>query len=622
MSCGYNASCLSPTTGTAPDTFAAAIQFFAASQCLLNDQTIPDDDVEDGATYDFVIVGGGSAGCVLANRLSEVKKWKILLIEAGPSPPIEASIPGLDKGIFFTKYDWQYYTQNDGVTNGANVNNTVYWPRGKMLGGCSNINAMLYVRGSNSDYQRWYDAGNKDWSPSVVRNCFKKAESLQDQKLARDRGIKSFYGSTGPLVINTFNSTLRPLTLKVLTAWNELGIRTEKDLNYANVKGSGIFRATAYNGRRGSTDHVYLNPARSRDNLHVITNALVTKVLVKGDEKEAYGVEVDYDGNTIQILASKEVILSAGTINTPQLLMLSGIGSKEHLESKDIQCIADLPAVGKYLQDHLIIPVTILGDEPEEPSQADQNFGTIQYLYNRTGPLAQNSFLDVTAFYARSRTAKYPEFQNHLQVFGKNSPRLERYLKTIPRYKDTVRESLINQNKNHSVYLFLFNLLHPYSTGHISLNSSDPNEYPLIYANYLNDTRDMKAVVDGIQMLTKIVNTRYFKSIKARLARISWPECDGYKLDSSDYWKCIAKNMVISVYHPVGTARMGKDSKTSVVSSKLKVHSVNKLRVVDASVMMSHVSGNTNGPVIMIGERGANLIKRDHDVPQPNDKCY
>lgn len=531
-------------------------------------------------------------------------------------------IPGLDKGLFGTIYDWQYYTQNDGVTNKANINNTVYWPRGKMLGGSSGINAMIYFRGNDFDYQRWYDAGNKDWSPSTIRNCFKKAESLQDQKLARNQGIRNFYGSKGPLVINTFNSTLRPETLNVLDAWNELGIKTVKDLNYANVMGSGIIRATAYNGHRGSTYEVYLKPIRRRENLHVITNAFVRKVLINEDTKEVNGVEVEYGGNIINFFASKEVILSAGTINTPQILMLSGIGPKEHLESKNIRCIVDLPAVGKYLQDHLIIPVTIFGDEPEEQSQAKQHFGAIQYIYNQTGPLAQNSFTDVVALYARKRRALYPEFQNHLQIFGKNSPRLVRYLNSIPRYKQTVRESLINQNKNSSLYLFLFTLLHPYSTGFIYLNSSDPKDHPLIYAKYLNDTRDIDATVDGIKKLTEIVHTRFFKSINGRLGRISWPECDGFELDSDKYWSCIAINMVVSVYHPVGTARMGTDRKTSVVNSKLKVNDVKNLRVIDASVMMSHISGNINGPVIMIGERGANLIKRDYGIDQPNDKCY
>ncbi|XP_028161640.1 glucose dehydrogenase [FAD, quinone]-like [Ostrinia furnacalis] len=621
MSCGFNASCISPTTGTAPDTFGAAVQFFAAAQCLLTDAPIPDDDVTEGATFDFIIVGGGSAGCVLANRLSEVEQWKVLLIEAGSSPPVESSIPGLAKGIYGTKYDWQYYTQFNGVTNKANINKQTYWPRAKMLGGCSNINGMLYFRGNSLDYQRWFDSGNIDWSPRVVKECFKKAESLQDQSLLKNPNLKRFYGTQGPLVINTFNSTYRSLTQKVLQSWDEIGFKTVEDLNYNNELGSGIFRATAFNGRRGSTDHVYLNPARSRKNLFVITNTLVTKVLIDSNTLEANGVEVERDGKLMNVFAKSEVILSAGTVNTPQLLMLSGIGPKEHLESKNIRCLVNLPAVGKYLQDHLMIPVTIYGDGDSEPSQAERSFDSVQYIYNKTGSLAQNSFSDVVAFYSRKKRAGYPDFQNHLQIFHKNSSDLQDYLNKTVRYKAVVIDSVVKQNKNNTLYLFLFNLLHPQSTGYIKLNSSNPKDHPLIYANYLNDTRDIKATVDGIKMLTRIVKTKYFRSINGFLGRMSWPTCDALELDSDEYWKCIAINMVFTVYHPIGTARMGSNKSKSVINSRLKVHFVKKLRVIDASVMMSHISGNINGPVIMIAERGANMIKQDYRLEQPNDLC-
>lgn len=530
-------------------------------------------------------------------------------------------IPALATDIYGTNYDWQYFTQYNGVTNEANINNSVFWPRAKMLGGSSNINAMIYFRGNSLDYKTWYDAGNKDWSPSVVKECFKKAENLQDQSLVKNPFLRKFYGSKGPLVINTFNSTYRDVTQKILQSWDEIGFKTVDDLNSHNVMGSGIYRATAFNGRRGSTDHIYLSPARSRDNLHVITNAFVTKVLINETTLEASGVEVERDGKRFNVFASTEVILSAGAINTPQILMLSGIGPKEHLESKNIRCLVDLPAVGKYLQDHLIIPVTIYGNGPDERSEAEESFGTIQYIYNQTGPLAQSSISDVTAFYSRQRWANVPEFQNHLQIYGKNSSKLQTYLETVTRYKKIVVDSVVAQNRNNSLYLFLFNLLHPKSMGTITLNTSDPRDYPLIYANYFNDTRDLKATVDGIKMLTRIVKTRYFKSINGFLGRMSWPECDNFKLDSDDYWRCICINMVVTIYHPIGTAKMGVDSNTAVVNSELKVYFVKKLRVIDASVMMSQISGNINGPVIMIAERGANLIKREYGLEQPNDRC-
>lgn len=492
-----------------------------------------------------------------------------------------------------------------------------------MLGGCSSINGMIYIRGNRYDYQRWYDAGNLDWHPSVVTQCFKKAESLQDQELLEDQRLRMFYGSKGPLVINTFNSTYRPLTEKILESWNKMGFTTVKDLNYAKVMGSGIFRATAYNGRRGSTDQVYLKPARNRSNLNVFTNSLVTKVLIREGTNEVYGVEISREGKTINVLASKEVILSAGSINTPQLLLLSGLGPIQHLKSKNITCLADLPEVGQNLQDHLIIPITMYGDEPDEINKAQEQFDVIKYLYNRTGYLAQNSFGDIVTFYSRNKWARYPEFQSHFQLFRKNSPDAPKWFESISNYKNNVADYLAQENSKKTMYLFLFNLLHPYSKGNISLSTSNPRDHPLIYPNYLHDARDIKATVDGIKMMTKIVNTEYFKSMNGHLGRVKWPECDDLKLDSDEYWKCIAINLVTTVYHPIGTAKMGMNSQNSVVNSELKVHLVKKLRVIDASVMPSHISGNINGPVIMIAERGSALIKREYGIkPEPKDGCF
>lgn len=538
-------------------------------------------------------------------------------------PIFVLQIPGLDKSMFGTEYDWQYYTQDNGVTNKANKNNSVYWPRGKMLGGCSNINGMIYFRGNYLDYQRWYDAGNKDWHPNVVSECFKKAESLQDENLAKDKRLKDFYGNNGPLIINSFNSTYRDLTVKVLQSWNEMNIKTVSDLNFENTMGSGITRVTAYNGRRASTEHVYLKPARRRNNLHVITNALVTKVLVNNDTKEVYGVEVEKASQKFQVLAAIEVILSAGAIETPHLLMLSGIGSRPHLELHNISCIVDLPAVGAHLRDHKIVPVTILGDEPGQKDEAQENFDVIKYLYNQTGYLAQNSFSDIAAMFSSNPNAKYPTFQVHLKIFWKQSTDLEKYLNNIARYREVVVNAMLNYNKNSSIYFFQFILLHPHSTGHISLKTGKFKDKPIIsYPDDVN-ANDEAETVAGIKLLTNIVNTTFFKTINGRIGRMSWPECDKFELDSSFYWNCIDKNMRITVYHPIGTARMGRDTTDSVVNSQLKVHFVKKLRVVDASVMPSHISGNINGPVVMIAERASSLIKREHGIEkQSSDQCF
>ncbi|KAJ2946137.1 hypothetical protein O0L34_g5068 [Tuta absoluta] len=273
--------CTCPTfssTNMASSTFASALQFFAAAQCLITEDWPRNADVEDLEEFDFIIVGAGSAGSVVANRLSEIVKWKVLLIEAGDDPPVESIIPHLNKGLFNSTFDWKYTTTYNGKTNRGNIDNSVYNAKGKMLGGSSSMNAMIYFRGNDYDYQSWYDEGNTEWHPDIAREYFKKAESLQDEQLKLKEDIKQFYGQNGPLVINTFNYTYRELTENILQSWSDIGIKTVPDLNSAGVMGSGIVRVTAANGQRYSTAKAYINPVQRRSNLKIIKNGLVAKV--------------------------------------------------------------------------------------------------------------------------------------------------------------------------------------------------------------------------------------------------------------------------------------------------------------------------------------------------------
>ncbi|CAG9786285.1 unnamed protein product [Diatraea saccharalis] len=294
--------------------------------------------------------------------------------------------------------------------------------------------------------------------------------------------------------------------------------------------------------------------------------------------------------------------------------MLSGVGPKTHLESKNIECIVDSPAVGQYLKDHALIPVTIYGNEPGPLNDAVRQFQAIEYLYNRTGYLSEINIADVISFYSTKIFSLYPEFQNHLILVPKNSTAYAREIFKRFMFKPSVIDSIVEQTRHNALYAFLFILLHPYSYGNITLKSSNSKDHPLIYPNYFDDDRDVSAVARGIKKLTTIVNTKYFKQIKGHVGRMKCPDCDNLILDSDGYWKCIARNAVVTLYHPVGTARMGTNIQESVVSSQLKVHNIDKLRVIDASVMPSTVSGNTNGPVIMIAERAADMIKNDYGV--------
>nr|BAM18228.1 glucose dehydrogenase [Papilio xuthus] len=347
-------------------------------------------------------------------------------------------------------------------------------------------------------------------------------------------------------------------------------------------------------------------------------NAFVVKILLD-DNSKVYGVVVKYKGEEIKVFASEEVIISAGSINSPQLLMLSGIGEKNHLESKNIDCKVDLPGVGKNLQDHLTINVPIFGTMPYSQSEIEKLISFPLYSYNRTGLLAQSGFPHTLAFYSRNRNATYPEFEVHLDFWYKNSTDAKNFFSM---FKEPIYENFVKIIEKHDSIVYQFNLLHPYSRGNIYLNTSNPYDHPLIYANYLDDERDLDATVEGIRMLTRIVKTDYFKSINAFLGRYNWPKCNKYKLNSYDYWRCIAPQIVTTIYHPVGTCSMGPDPSSAVVDSRLRVHHVKGLRVIDASIMPNITGCNTNGPTIMIGERGSDLIKEDYGIKDMNKKGH
>ncbi|XP_041978616.1 glucose dehydrogenase [FAD, quinone]-like [Aricia agestis] len=359
-------TCCSTTPCSSAELFSSTLKLIAAAQCCLTDDFVSD-EIKDKDCFDFIIVGGGTSGNVLANRLSEVKGWNVLLLEAGPKPPIFGSIPQLSRNLARTKYDWNYVTENNHRTSQALKTGQVTWVRGKLLGGSSVTNAGFYVKGLKPDYQRWADEGNPSWTPKNIFKYERKAESLQNEALKNNPLIGKNYGSNGQQVLNRYNTTRIPVHNLILDSWDSIGIKQVEDTNSEVYNNRGYCSPavfTAADGIRYDTYRSYLLPADKRNNLKIVTEAFVSKILVD-ENKKAYGVEVTINGTKIQLFVSKEVILAAGAVNSPHLLLLSGIGPKNELESKNVSCVVDLPAVGRNLQDHLRIIVPIYGDRSQ-----------------------------------------------------------------------------------------------------------------------------------------------------------------------------------------------------------------------------------------------------------------
>ncbi|XP_030020482.2 glucose dehydrogenase [FAD, quinone] [Manduca sexta] len=316
----FDAACLSPTVGVAAETFASALQFIAATQCVLADvPQIPEAKVCEKETFDFIIVGAGTAGCVVASRLSEITKWKILLLEAGGDPPVESYIPGSTKSMYATEYDWNYYGIDNGRSSSGLINSSIYLPRGKMLGGSSNLGGMVYIRGNRHDFDKWNELGNEDWNADIAYEYFKKVESLQDEQLLNYAAVNAYYGHDGPLVLSNFNNTYDIYNDELLAAWEEIGIKTVADVNTAGF-GASPRMVTASKGYRNSAVTAYLTPdVVSRPNLKILKHALCTKILVTPKTGRAYGVKVDHNGRSRTFFAKREVIISAGAINSAQL---------------------------------------------------------------------------------------------------------------------------------------------------------------------------------------------------------------------------------------------------------------------------------------------------------------
>lgn len=506
-----------------------------------------------------------------------------------------------------TEHDWQFHTEkNDkycrSLTNGC------FWPRGKMLGGSHAMNALIYLRGNREDYDNWHRLGNPTWDYDSVLKYFKKTQrNLNETFVSYQNG--KWHSNQGGMPVGHY-SDVDDIRHVFIDATKEFGYDLLHDLNADKNLGFAFVQGTIQGGQRFSTAKSFLIPAKDRKNLHVIKYSHVTKVHVDGSGKVS-GVEFTYKNiNKMVVNAKKEVILSAGAVSSPQLLMLSGIGPKNHLAELGIPLVKDLP-VGKNLQDHLVAPVILqfYKSTAEPESMIDILDDVYNYAVHRKGRFAGIGSINLVGLINTVNHTGDPDIEVQCFDFKRNSFNLKNSLKTLG-YDDNVIKAILDANSKADVNDVYVELLRPESTGEILLKSTNPNDPPRIIPKYFDKDEDTQTLIRGINFVTNLINTKAFKEHEGDLVRIPFKDCDKLKYRSDDYWKCYMSHMATTVYHPVGTAKMGPDSdETAVVDSELRVRGIEGLRVIDASIMPKMVSANTNAATIMIAEKGADFIK-------------
>lgn len=527
-------------------------------------------------SFDYIIIGAGSAGCVLANRLSEDPSNKVLLLEAGGNDTaLRIKIPAMFPQLFNTKYDWEYESSPQ-----RNMKNRrIFLPRGKVLGGSSSINAMIYIRGHKLDYDLWSALGNKGWSYDEVLPFFLKSEAhLQ-------RNNPDFHAQDGELAVREMPHR-NLLSNCFIEAAQQRGYQFNDDFNGHKQEGFGYYDVTQKDGGRCSTSLAFLNKIKRRKNLSIRTGVEVSKLLLQGNR--AVGVIYQNGSKEVVEKCNAEIILSAGSYNSPKLLMLSGIGPADHLRSKSVHCTHDIKGVGQNLQDHPTLPYVTRCIEPISLDGQDTFVNSskhlVNYLIKKNGVMS-SVLCEAGGFVKTQESLPAPDLQiNFVPAFYLNHGR--------------------DRPEGHA-FTFGATLLRPYSRGQVQLASRDPKAYPHIDLNFLEDPRDMDIMVKAYEISDKIAKSRAFDQYRGMQYLPKRP------LKHRDDIENYIRESLEHLYHPVGTCKMG-DDEMSVVDDRLRVHGIGGLRVIDASIMPSITGGNTNAPTIMIAEKGAQMLLEDN----------
>jgi choline dehydrogenase len=535
--------------------------------------------------FDYIIVGAGTAGCVLANRLTEDGKYSVLLLEAGGSDrSIWIQMPiGYGRTFFDKRINWMYDTEAVEALGGRRS----YWPRGKVIGGSGSINAMVYVRGQPRDFDDWEALGNQGWGWDDVLPYFKKSEDFDWHS--------AHHGKGGPQHVTDISPFAHPICRSFIESAQALGFPASNDFNGGRPEGVGYYQINTRGGWRASTANAFLHPARKRKTLKLQTLAHVSQILFDG--QRAVGVAYTCKGVRKEAKARREVILSGGAINSPQLLMLSGVGPADHLKNVGITPLVDAKAVGRNLQDHIAVSYfykvrTATLNDVLHPFFGKLRAG-LRYVADRAGPLSLS--VNQSGGFVRSDATK-------------EHPNLQLYFSPVSYTKTPLSERKLLNPDPFSAFLLSHNPCRPTSRGHIELNGSDPSGDPSIHPNYLATQADIDDVLAGNRILRQLAATKPLADIITE-ELIPGSDVDGDEALLADF-----RARADTVYHPTSTCVMGTDPATSVVDARLRVHGIEGLRVVDASVFPTITSGNTNAPTVMVAEKGAAMILEDANL--------